>query len=50
MGLMDAHDYIDITYKIDGAEGPDVYECLYSASENKPNLPLSFEEPGEEWH
>lgn len=24
MGLMNAHDYIDIMYKIDGAEGPDV--------------------------
>ena len=50
MGLMDAHDYIDIMYKIDGAEGPDACECLYSASESKPNLPSKFEEPTAEWH
>jgi hypothetical protein len=50
MGLMKAHDHIDIMYKIDGAEGPDVCECLYSNSEEKPNLPTSFNEPDGGWH
>jgi hypothetical protein len=50
MELMNAHDYINIMYKIDGADGPDIYECLYSASEIKPNLPSSFDNPNDEWH
>ena len=50
MGLMNATDYINTVYKIDGADGPDVYECLYSASENKPDLPVSFNQPDGEWH
>jgi hypothetical protein len=49
MGLMNAHDYIDTMYKIDGAEGPDIYACLYSSSEIKPELPSSYIED-DTWH
>ena len=48
-GLMSAHDYIDTMYKIDGAEGPDIYACLYSSSETKPGLPSSYVED-DVWH
>jgi hypothetical protein len=46
---MNAHDYIDTMYKIDGAEGPDIYACLYSSSETKPELPSSYTED-DTWH
>lgn len=49
MGLMNAHDYIDTMYKIDGAEGPDIYACLYSSFETKPELPSSYKED-DTWH
>ena len=49
MGLMNAYDYINTMYKMDGAEGPDIYACLYSSSATKPELPSSYIED-DTWH